>query len=115
MSREDDTIYSESPLGQRLSKMKRSAGSQLLYNGKIFPIVSEISIGRSKENDIVIEDGMTSRKHAIIQKIKEDFFLKDLGSSNGTYVNEERVPEHKYMRLHKKDKITIGRTFFTII
>jgi pSer/pThr/pTyr-binding forkhead associated (FHA) protein len=94
--------------------MKKSEGFQLFYNGQYLPIIKEITIGRSRDNNIVLDDGMTSRHHALIQKIREDFFVKDMGSSNGTFVNDERVPKGKYLKINRGDKITIGRTYFKI-
>jgi predicted component of type VI protein secretion system len=114
MNREDDTIISDSPLGKRLKNMKKSEGFQLFYNGQYLPITKEITIGRSRDNDIVLDDGMTSRHHALIQKIRDDFYVKDMGSSNGTFVNEERVPKGKYLKINRGDKIQIGRTYFKI-
>ena len=45
---------------------------------------------------------------AIIQKIKDAYFLKDEKSTNGTYVNGVKIPAEKYVKLNPGDKITIG-------
>jgi pSer/pThr/pTyr-binding forkhead associated (FHA) protein len=58
----------------------------------------------------VLDDSLVSRQHARIQKIKDAYFITDLSSSNGTYVNGTRVPEGKYVKLSKQDIITLGRT-----
>jgi pSer/pThr/pTyr-binding forkhead associated (FHA) protein len=57
---------------------------------------------------------MVSRFHALIQKIKDDYFIKDLCSANGTFVNNTKVPENKYIKLKKGDIILLGRTELTI-
>lgn len=65
-----------------------------------------ISIGRTEENDIVINNLGVSRQHARISKHEEDFILEDLSSSNGTLVNNKEVAHHT---LNDKDEISIGK------
>ncbi|MDP8219053.1 MAG: SpoIIE family protein phosphatase [Candidatus Theseobacter exili] len=55
---------------------------------------STITIGRDSTNDIVLENKKVSRNHAIIALQDNRFSIKDLGSSNGTYVNNMPVTEH---------------------
>lgn len=71
---------------------------------------AEIAIGRSQNCHVVLEDKKSSRKHAIILQKDGRFLLRDLGSSNGTLVNGERVDEHE---LSSGDEIQIGDTRFT--
>ena len=68
-----------------------------------------ISIGREKGNLIVVEDHEASRRHAEIRKHDETFFLTDLNSSNGTFLNNSRISEAE---LKSGDRIQIGRTLF---
>jgi adenylate cyclase len=65
------------------------------------------SLGRSPVNNIVLNSPKVSRRHAIInlQNVGE-FWLIDLGSSNGTFLNKRRV--HHPVRLCNMDQITIG-------
>ena len=51
------------------------------------------SIGRTPENDLQIEDGSLSRRHALIEEVEGRFMLSDCGSSNGTFVNGRQVFE----------------------
>jgi pSer/pThr/pTyr-binding forkhead associated (FHA) protein len=110
MAKGDQTIILDSNLGQRLAKIKKSLGYKLFWEGESLPIVSEITVGRSPDNNIVIDDSMASRKHAVFQKIRQDYYIKDLGSSNGTYVNGQKVPKDKYVRITIGDEILVGRT-----
>ncbi|NCC50039.1 MAG: FHA domain-containing protein [Spartobacteria bacterium] len=64
-----------------------------------------ITIGRSPEADVVILDERTSRVHCGVRFWDGDFYVKDLKSRNGTYVNEEQVDVAK---LHVGDRIQIG-------
>jgi pSer/pThr/pTyr-binding forkhead associated (FHA) protein len=51
----------------------------------------EITLGRRSTNDIVLNDPMVSRLHAIVVRRSGSLLVEDLGSHNGTYVNGERV------------------------
>ena len=106
----DETIAEESNLGQRLGKLKRSESRYLFCNGKNIPLTTRITIGRISANNIIIDDNMVSRRHAVIQKIRNSYFLIDLNSKNGSFVNGKQVPPDKYIRLRGNDLIKIGRT-----
>lgn len=67
------------------------------------------TIGRGKDNDVPIYDQCISRNHAILQATENGgFFLIDLGSRNGTFVNGRRVSIP--VTLHNCDQITFGTT-----
>jgi adenylate cyclase len=70
-----------------------------------------LSIGRSGKNTIVLDSPNVSRRHTLInaQNIGE-FWLIDLGSSNGTFLNKRRV--HHPTRLSDRDQIVIGDNAF---
>ena len=60
--------------------------------GKIFPLEkSELTIGRDTSNDIVINDAEVSRKHARLILQGGGFILEDLGSTNGSFVDGQRL------------------------
>jgi adenylate cyclase len=75
-------------------------------------IQGNCSIGRSAKNTMVLDSPKISRRHAIInvQNVGE-FWLIDLGSSNGTFLNKRRV--HQPVRLCDQDQIIIGDFVFT--
>src|SRR6185436_10048775 len=64
-----------------------------------------ISIGRTPENDIELKDSLISRKHTSIVKKGDRYVVYDLGSSNGTFVNRERV---EMKPLEPGDVIRVG-------
>lgn len=64
-----------------------------------------INIGRSADNDLVINNIKVSRKHAKLEKSGSQWFVEDLGSSNGTFLNGKKV---KRTKITPKDVLTIG-------
>ena len=75
-------------------------------------VKAETSIGRGKSNDIILVDGTVSRNHAKIVKSGKDYFIIDLGSYNGSRINDIPVQNAK---LKDKDQIKVGYfklTFF---
>jgi pSer/pThr/pTyr-binding forkhead associated (FHA) protein len=63
-------------------------------------------IGRKKANDIVIDNLAVSGHHARIESVSSTFVLKDLDSTNGTFVNNAKITLHN---LRHNDVITIGK------
>ena len=105
----DTTIMSSSPVGQHLEKIAdTNQVSYLMFNKKKIALTAKILIGRSPDCDIVIDNKLASRHHAVIQKIRDAYFIRDENSTNGTFVNGKRIPEGKYFKLSKGDKISIG-------
>ena len=104
------TISTDSAIGQRLGKVRKPGAMFIVFQGKQIPITSRITVGRDPENAIELDDPLVSRRHAVVQKVKNDFFIEDLSSTNGTFVNGHPVPPGKYVRLHRLDVIVIGRT-----
>lgn len=68
-------------------------------------------IGRKEDCDLRIPVGEVSRQHAVLMVDGEEVTLRDLGSSNGTYVNNQRITERE---LDAGDHIVIGPVVFTL-
>lgn len=78
-----------------------------LPNGERHDLNGTCSIGRSPDNSVAIADSEVSRRHVIIQAQGErEFWLVDLGSANGTYVNGRRISQS--VRLHNGDIIRVA-------
>jgi pSer/pThr/pTyr-binding forkhead associated (FHA) protein len=65
-------------------------------------------IGRDQGNDIVLEDDEISARHARILFADAGFWVEDLETTNGTFVNGERIQERT--RLRNEDLVRLGRT-----
>ena len=71
-------------------------------------------IGRSPENDIQIRDNYVSRKHLELYKKGERYFVKDLNSANGTFVNGKKIVPRVGRRVKEGDTIVIGMTLICL-
>lgn len=72
-----------------------------------------ITVGRSRQAEIRVLDPSVSSKHAKIIRAGNSVFIEDLGSNNGTYVNNERISTRR--ELHKEDMITVGTTILKYV
>lgn len=78
----------------------------------------ESRLGRASQNDITINDELVSKQHAEIIARERDngegfeYILKDCGSTNGTFVNDKKVEEH---RLQNDDVIRLGINHFRFV
>lgn len=99
-----------SPKGKKHFALKFISGK---YQGEEFPIASEreIFIGRATDLDVVLVEDMVSRKHAKISFAGDVLTIEDLGSTNGTFVNGEKV---RRARLKEGDRVLIGTSIVRI-
>ncbi len=72
----------------------------------------ENSIGRSKGSDICVADMAVSRDHCVLLRRQEGWFVSDIGSKFGTFVNGE--PAKGRTKVNIDDEITVGNTTFTL-
>ena len=84
------------------------------YQGGEFPLRPnrEIVIGRSSDLDMVLVEDMVSRKHAKIVTDGRTVSIQDLGSTNGTFVNGEKV---RSMQLKDGDRILVGTSIIKLV
>ena len=84
------------------------------YQGGEFPIPEEgeLLIGRSNDLDLVLVEDMVSRKHAKLVSSGMQITITDLGSTNGTFVNGEKI---RRTDLETSDRILIGTSILKVI
>lgn len=94
--------HDELERGQALLMVKRgpNAGSTFLIENDV------TTTGRHPDSDVFLDDVTVSRRHAELRRRGDEFFIHDVGSLNGTYVNRERVDETK---LASGDEVQIGK------
>lgn len=72
---------------------------------------SWLQIGRQPENDIVISGSLVSRHHAVLIATDHGIVLKDVGSTNGTWVSGQQIDEHQ---LSEKEPFQVGPCVFVL-
>jgi len=99
-----------------VTPLSKEAGLVVMYGdelGKVYkPKTSSAVIGRASECDIRVDQESVSRNHASIVNTGKAILVRDLGSTNGTYVNDLPIEEHV---LHDSDHIKVGRTIFKFL
>ena len=84
-----------------------------LKKGTVIPIRISVTIGRKEDNSVVLADQHVSGNHARLIIKNNILFIEDLGSTNGTYVNDKRIAGK--VKLFGKDDIKIGSTSFKVL
>ena len=88
----------------------RSGGGRV---GESFALERDrMTIGRRPDSDIFLDDVTVSRDHALLVRRNGEFYLDDLGSLNGTYVNRRRIESH---RLADGDELQVGKYKLTFL
>lgn len=99
IQRESEVIYSQQAFFKQIS------GEQV----RVYRLYDQFMIGREISNDIVLNDNFSSRSHAMIKHRPDGFYLEDLNSQNGSFVNGVRIKE---IQLQEGDQIRLGSTSF---
>jgi pSer/pThr/pTyr-binding forkhead associated (FHA) protein len=83
------------------------------HDGEIHSIENTLgaTIGRSSSNSISLRDSKVSRTHCQIRLSEDGFIIADLQSTNGTYVNGERINEQP---LNVGDEVRVGNTMLRL-
>ncbi len=79
---------------------------------KILPLKESVTLGRRPGNDLIFADTTISGVHCEITVEEDKIYLQDKGSTNGTYLNREKLTEKA--EIHKGDILALGRLEFKI-
>ena len=108
-------LYSATSLGTAASSgrsprlvVERAPGHE---PGMIYDLDGSIVLGRGEQAEIRLEDPFASARHARIYEQGDILVIEDLGSTNGTYLNEELLQTPR--PLHLGDRVRIGDSEFT--
>lgn len=71
-----------------------------------------VNLGRGEDNTIILDSARVSRNHARIEWMGDRFAVRDLGSINGTYVNDQKVEQHRPCALQDGDDIRLESIVF---
>ena len=81
--------------------------------GTLFTLDDEVTIGRAPGCAVSLDDTFASQLHARIFQRDKQWFVEDLGSTNGTWINRKRV--HGPMRLLPGDRLQVGNTVLELV
>ncbi len=105
--REAAPSRSSAPRGKGLPRKATVVeGDQM--RGKSFGLEEELTIGRSDKCRVILDDSYVSQLHARIFMKNGTCMVEDLGSTNGTYVNQRRISSP--VQLQRGDRVKIGKT-----
>ena len=110
----------EETVASKTAKTRLDAGVGCLLqihpleiNGNLIQLTEEqVSVGRESSCGVCIPDASVSRKHALIERVDDTYQVTDLGSTNGTVVNEQRVTS---ATLEPGDRVQFGGFIFKFL
>jgi diguanylate cyclase (GGDEF)-like protein len=105
---------------QEIQKAKDQEACLIIIRGKpqgfrFFLTQDEMTIGRDPSAEISLADESISRRHAKLTRSGDAVLLTDLGSANGTYLNDRPVPPAQSVRLNKEDMLRVGNSILKFL
>jgi pSer/pThr/pTyr-binding forkhead associated (FHA) protein len=105
---------------EKKSKVRRRRGTLALEfiepldrSGERVDVNTGVTVGRSIECDLSLQDTYLSSRHARFSNDEGDLSIEDLGSTNGSYVNQELVKGR--VRLERGDVVQVGGVLFEVV
>ena len=81
--------------------------------GQAYPLDDEVTLGRAAGCQVPLEDSYASQVHARVFQREGQWYVEDLGSTNGTYLNRRRVAGPMVMK--RRDRVQIGNTVLELV
>lgn len=94
--------------------LKNSQEVVVPYKWLFSKTIKEIEIGRAHSNKIIVDSPLVSKEHAVIQLMRDNYFIKDLNSLNGTKLNDELLNKGGNRRLRNGDLLDIANYQYRI-
>ncbi len=107
-----DTRSPRSPARPERSKRHLIVRAPAERAGQRFDVDAELTIGRASGCQVCLDDSYTSQLHARVFERDGEVFVDDLGSTNGTYLNDEKVSGPLPVR--KGDRVRVGGTILEL-
>lgn len=105
-----DSIFTDHKVYLKLINKKDSLPFKI---EEYYSIEEEISLGRKGDNDIIIRDPYISKDHFQIIEDENEYYLEDLNSANGTYLNGDKIAD--VVRLKNGDIVKAGQVEFLFV
>ncbi|OXL23334.1 FHA domain-containing protein [Psychrobacter sp. DAB_AL32B] len=105
MTNHTDNVNAEAADTWQLKALTEALGDLTLT------ITDSLSVGRGNDNDVVLGSKQISRNHAVLSVLNGKLYVKDLNSSNGTFINDERIETNESKYLEADD--TLGFSSFS--
>ena len=105
MTNETDSMNMAASTTWQLNALTEALGDLTLT------VSDSLSIGRGSDNDVVLGSKQVSRNHAVLSVLDGQLYVKDLDSSNGTFINEQRIEGNESSHLKAED--TLGFASFS--
>lgn len=106
---ENTTIAKDSSVGRFLMQRRKQDGATLILLPSTVKDGQEFILGRDNTND---DNDLISREQCSVTMKDGEFFLKDLGSTNGTFLEGFRITPNQSVPLKPGEKITLGGNTF---
>lgn len=111
-----DDFYEETTLiEEELDSSVKVTGKLLINNNGVLSeehlYKSSTILGRSQSCDVIIDNRVISKKHAEILNEGSSFYVRDIGSKNGTFINGRKLKLMEKVELKSKDKIKLGNVY----
>jgi pSer/pThr/pTyr-binding forkhead associated (FHA) protein len=81
--------------------------------GRTYPLAEELTVGRAAGCQVTIDDTYASQIHARVFNRQGQLFVEDLGSTNGTFLNRQKVQGPQVMR--RGDRLQVGNTVLELV
>lgn len=107
------------PRPPKVAKQQKVKGSKLVViegplQGTIVPLGNvQITIGRAPDSTLIIDDDYASSRHARVYPSEGSWVVEDLGSTNGTFVNRQKVNGPQAFR--RGDRLQVGNTVMELV
>lgn len=92
----------------RVNQRQLKALEPSALRGRSYPLSDEVTLGRAAGCQVPLDDAYASQVHARVFQRDGQWYVEDLGSTNGTYLNRRRVAGP--MVISRRDKLQIGNT-----